>query len=473
MDTHAHRRSFFRHWLPAVCCLLTAGAGCRLAPARVSSTDPDHPCCSRSLLLARQVAADSAVELARHPLRCGRNLVVETGEHLAAAGAGLAVKRVGLSTQGPPGPVCPASPSPLPIDECARPAQIELYPDPCQALLALRGAIDQASERLDVLMFLWENDEVGATVARWLTEKAACGVRVRVLVDGGGNLIFSPMRKGLDVNGVVCTLARQPNVEVIRLRNPFCRFDHRKLVLVDGRRAWTGGRNFTHKSFFGQRDLSFTVVGPLVDDLQACFEQTWQEQGGEPAPPGPLSLAVDQGPATTANAWARLVHTGPDGHHLAAELYAAVDGARQSVYLENGYLSDPRLICKLAAARRRGVDVRVVMTVNSHEEMVDRANRMTVNRLLAAGVRVYLCPQMTHVKAGIVDSCWAYLGTGNYDTLSLRHNCEFGLFLRGPLVGALEECLFADAFCPDWELHEPLPTTVKDFLGEFVMCLFL
>jgi cardiolipin synthase len=463
--------------------LLGLLAGCHLPPPRVVETDPDHPRCSRTLLLGRQVFADSAVELAHHPLRCGKNLIVETGEHFAAVGAGAFTKRCCMSFHGCPGPLEPSttedvldSMPPGPPDHDSRPGHFELYPDPALALHALRNVIDQATGHIDVMMFLWENDEVGNTVAQWLTEKAACGIHVRVLVDGGGNLIFSPFHKGIDVNGAVCALAHQPNVEVVRIRDPFCRFDHRKLVLVDGRLSWTGGRNFTHKSFFGQNDLSFTVVGPLVDDLQASFEEEWKEQvcsseqphteeATAPAPCWPCEAP--------ANAWGKLVHTGPCGHHLATPLYEAVDHARHYVYLENGYLSDPQLVCKLAAARRRGVDVRVVMTLSSHETIVDCANRVTANRLFRAGVRVYIYPQMTHAKAGLIDGCWAYLGTGNYDALSLRHNCEFGVILSGPLVAELDEHLFQQDFCPDWEMKQPLKATVADYLGEVVMCLCL
>jgi len=434
--------------------------------------------------MARQVTADSAVELVQHPLRCGRNVVAETTAHAVAAGAGVFEKRVALPLRGRPGPICPVPrDAPMdtldeelhgPPDGSHRPAHFELHPDPEDALAALHRLIDAASHRIDVHMFLWESDQVGAAVAEWLTARAAAGVHVRVLIDGGGNLVFAPLAKkgpDADVNRVVCALAKQPNVEVVRIRTPFCRFDHRKLVLIDGRTAWAGGRNFTHRSFFCQRDLSFTLTGPLVDDLRGCFEAAWVEQGGcEEEAPGFASTESPPPP----NAMARLVHTGPACHQLAPALYRAVDEAKHHVVLENGYLSDARLVCKLARARRRGVDVRVVMTLESQETAVDRANRVTANRLLAAGVRVYLYPKMTHAKVAVVDSCWAYLGTGNCDALSLRHNCEFGLIIgAGPLVRELEERVFRCDLCPDWELMEPLKLSLGDYACEFLMCLCL
>jgi phosphatidylserine/phosphatidylglycerophosphate/cardiolipin synthase-like enzyme len=81
---------------------------------------------------------------------------------------------------------------------------------------------------------------------------------------------------------------------------------------------------------------------------------------------------------------------------------------------------------------------------------------------------------MTHVKAAAVDGCWAYLGTGNFDPLSLRHNHELGLAVSaGPLIAELEERLFQADFCPDWELTGPLPLTPVDYLCELVASLYL
>ena len=109
--------------------------------------------------------------------------------------------------------------------------------------------------------------------------------------------------------------------------------------------------------------------------------------------------------------------TGPLERQLERSLYHAVDAARDHIFVENPYLADSLLESKLAQARRRGVDVRVMLTLHDVSETIDRANRVTANRLLHAGVRVYLYPGMTHVKAAAVDARWAYLGTGNFDAL--------------------------------------------------------
>src|SRR5262249_31803218 len=154
----------------------------------------------------------------------------------------------------------------------------------------------------------------------------------------------------------------------------------RKLVLVDGCLAWSGGRNFSHPSFFEHHDLSFVFDGPLVGQLQQHFEEYWRAQdGGKGVPKGTgdgkpesaegrptgggsaLSRVPCPPPPPPPNTWARLLYSEPCNRQLAQAIYRAVDMAHQRIYVLNVYLTDSRLVYKLARARRRGVDVRVVL----------------------------------------------------------------------------------------------------------------
>jgi cardiolipin synthase len=391
---------------------------------------------------------------------------------LGGAGRGLFGKQLALRLLGPPGPVSTCGPPACcgSVEEDLRPALVRLYPGPDEALAALEQVIDGAACRIDVMMFMWDQGPLGRSLAERLAARAGPGLRVRVLVDGGGNLMFGlPKEASADeVNRAVCWLARQPYVEVIRTRNPLAHFDHRKLVVADGRVAWTGGRNFTGQAFSGRHDLSFTVEGPLVHEMDERFERCWQDQGGRPG------AALPAVPAPGVNAWARLTETTPVEHDLKRTLYEVIDGACHHVWLKNPYLADGGLIAKLARARRRGVDARVVLTVGSDTKAVNRANRVTVNLLLAAGVRVYLHPGPLHAKAAVIDGCRAYLGTGNFDTLSLRRNYELGLLVAGgPLLAEVEERVFGPDLRPDWEVREPFPVSAPEYLDELLAGLFM
>jgi cardiolipin synthase len=460
--------------------LLGVLAGCQTSAAHFTDADSDAPGPPRAVVLARQILRDSAEQMGRHPLRSSVECLAEMLDHLGAAGQGLFCKRLGLSWQAvSDGGLFPWSCSPSeparynPADARPQPADVRLYLDGGAALAELKRLIQGATCRIDVLIFEWDSDPLGREIASWLARQAGPHLPVRVLVDGGGSLMFGhpPEASAAQLNRVVCWLGQQPHVEVVRVRNPFARFDHRKLVVVDGCRAWSGGRNFTYEGFFVDHDVSFTVAGPLVGDLESCFELCWREQGGSLEEAPPRAAPCDPVPA---NAWAYLVHNRPCAPRLAQSLYRAVGQARNRVYVENYGLCDSRLLCRLIEARQRGADVRVVLPRASYTHTMTCANRVTVNRLLQAGVRVYLYPGATHVKAAAVDGCWAYLGTGNYDALSMRHNRELGLAISaGPLIQELEEKLFAPDFRPEWEVKEPSPLSFTDYVYEVLADLFM
>jgi cardiolipin synthase len=478
-------------------CFLAALVGCR-SPALPYVVEPSEAVPPRKVVLVRQLAADSAVELTHHPLRSGRALVAETADHLTALGHGEFGKRVVLPLRGQPGDL-PDDPPP-PLDLAAleaslqhltgrdlQPASVQLYPDGAGALTVLEQLIAQATSQIDIIMFYWENDPLGLELVERLVAQAGPHVRVRVLIDGGGNLIFGlpSQASAAEVNGAVARLLHHPNIEVVRIRNPFARFDHRKLVLIDGKIAWTGGRNFDFQAFFAVHDLSFTLEGPLVAELQERFEDCWQDQGGAPHSGSaearschntncPPASPADHCSDVPANATARLIHTDPGDPSLAKVVYRAVACARQHIYMANVYLNDSRLVVRLADARRRGVDVRVLLTFTTMSDTIARSNRVVANRLLQAGVRVFVYPGRVHIKAASVDGCWAYLGTGNFDALSFRHNREMAVAVSGgTLITELEERVFAADFRPEWELHEPLPLTWHDYFSELVASLAL
>jgi cardiolipin synthase len=479
-------------WLVGL--LLLGSASCHAPPARHQATLPCAPKASQMALLLKQLLEDSLVQIICNPLEFTHNFCKEPMVHLRAAGTGMWCKHLVPPFLKAPEPLADARESldPDKLDEemhelsgkRLQPAQVEIYPDGTVALENLRDLIDRATCSLDILMFQWENDCIGEELAQRVAARAGPHLRVRVLIDGGGNLVFGHPEEGRkEVNKVVCWLAQQPYVEVIRTRNPFARFDHRKLVLVDGKLAWTGGRNFSHLSFFGQHDVSLTLRGPLVDELQEHYHEFWCEQGGSKCPPIDVATAppndpvqvvtavttTEPAPELAVNAWARLVFNLPPKLHLANAMYLAVDSAKHHVYVENPYFADTLMVWKLIKARRRGVDVRVVLTIQSDCETINHSNRATANRLLKAGIRVYLYPQNVHMKALSVDGCWAYLGTGNCDPLSLRHNRELGLAVgAGPLIEEIDERVFHTDFRPDWEMHEAMPLSLKDYLCEIL-----
>ncbi len=474
---------------PAVIWLLLAlTAGCQVPAARPEVGPPDGDSPSRGKTLTHQLVCDTALETAHHPLQAGLQVVTGTAACASLTAREFVSKRLITPLCGPPGPILedrgcldPAQLERVLARVTARPlqpahVQIDLHGE--DALRRLEGLIDGAEQSIDVLMYMWDADALGWALAHRLADRAhalpcpAGSAAVRILIDGGGNLIHGASENDTTwkANEVLGWLSEQPNVAVLRTRNALARFDHRKLVVIDGRLAWSGGRNFTLASFFEYHDLSYSLEGPLVRDMAERFEKAWQDSGGQPRPTSdPPVLEVPD-----ANAWARVVGTEPRHTDFARVMNRAVDHACHHVYLENPYFTENVMWCKLVAARRRGADVRVVFAEDSQSRVIDKAMKVTVNRLLQMGVRVYVHPGTTHVKAALVDTRWAYIGTGNFDNMSLTRNHEVGLAIgAGPLVEELEQSLFLADFRPEWEVTQPLKVNLGDYLCEMFANLVL
>jgi phosphatidylserine/phosphatidylglycerophosphate/cardiolipin synthase-like enzyme len=471
-------------WL---CILALLEAGCQMPPAHPYAGADGKNDSGRCAVLTRQVIADTAVRTVCDPIHTTTEVACTAATGLWFAGREFLAKRCLFPLLRQPAPL-KEDRTCVDADELEHilgkvthrplePALVQLDLDGEDALRRLEHLIDSAQHSIDILMYQWDSDALGWSLAQRLAERAAalgkhgCPPVVRLVVDGGGNLIHGPPEcaTAQEVNEVLGWLGRQPHVELLRSRNALACFDHRKLVVIDNHTAWTGGRNFTLASFFEYHDVSFQVDGPLVGDLVVCFEEAWKRAGGRPCP-APETRPEAEG----CNAWARVVGTGWKRRDYSRVLYRAIDQACHHVYLENPYITDNLLWCKLAKARRRGADVRMVFAEDSQSHLIDCAMRVTANRLLALGVRVYMHPGTTHVKGASVDSCWAYLGTGNFDNLSLHRNREVGLAVgAGPLIEEVEQRLFAPDFRPEWELKAPLPVSFKDYLCEMFANLIL
>jgi cardiolipin synthase len=258
-----------------------------------------------------------------------------------------------------------------------------------------------------------------------------------------------------------------PNVTLIEPPGPFFRFDHRKLAVVDGRVAWSGSMILTEVARRRWRNVNYLAEGPIVPQYVAMFEDRWREVGGPPE--GPLPPAPAAVPPMPPNAHVRMVRTDIHERSLKDTIYHAVDHARRHIYLENPYFSDDILTDKLIAARERGVDVRAILTLRGNVRRLNRYETLTANRLLRGGVRVYLYPAMTHVKAMSADDVWAYVGTGNFDELSLRNNREVSLSISSPdVVGELDRTVFLLDMSVSQELSALMPAPKNWLLLELM-----
>ena len=294
-----------------------------------------------------------------------------------------------------------------------------------------------AGARREVLVetFILFEDKVGLALQRHLIEAAARGVRVELTVDGYGSPGFSPGFVAALADAGVRMRAFDPHRPLLGMRMHVFRRLHRKLVVVDGERAFVGGINFSadHLDDFGpeaKQDYAVEVEGPAVATIRGFMLDALRGDGtGEGwRPPRSTGAADRDGPD------ARFVVRDNRGRSRAIEreYRAAIRGARREVLLANayffpgyGFLRDLRL------AARRGVEVTLVLQGEPDTKIARTGARMLYRHLAGAGVRVHeYCRRPFHGKVGVIDGEWATVGSSNLDPLSLSLNLEANVVAR-------------------------------------------
>ncbi len=338
----------------------------------------------------------------------------------------------------------------------------------------LTSVIESAQQSIDIRTYIFDNDDVALDVADLLREKSQ-EVEVRVMVDGFADLFASrldshSLPEGTELPASMAHyITYESKVKFRKQSNPWFTGDHVKLTLVDDEHAFVGGMNIGREYRYDWHDLMMEVSGPIVSQLQYEFDQSWAKSGllGELAW---LAGAFDRPKQTFSEGSypIRILSTTIHNSELYRAQVAAIRRARQQIFIENTYFSDDKILFELVAARRRGVDVRVILASEGDSRMLDLSNQMTINTMLRNGIRVYRYPGMTHVKAAVYDG-WACLGSANFDKLSLQVNKEINLGTSHP---AAVESLLRKVFYPDFEkseeLFEEIPLGARHYVAEWI-----
>jgi cardiolipin synthase A/B len=301
-----------------------------------------------------------------------------------------------------------------------------------EAYPAMLRAIDEAESSIALCSYIFDNDAVGLRFADALERAVRRGVDVRVLVDGvGARYSFPPIdrllrRRGIRVARFLPTIA-PTNVAFFNLRN------HRKVLVADGRVAFSGGMNIRAGHLLADdpshpvRDLHFRLEGPVVRQLLDAFTEDWIFTTGELLHTErwypPLSRA-----GVTA---ARVITDGPDVDFeaLRTVIMGALSCARRSVRIMTPYfLPDSGMIGALAVAALRGIRVEIVLPSQGNIAPVHWASMAQMWQVLEPGCRVFLSPPpFDHTKIMIVDENWSMVGSTNWDPRSLRLNFELNV----------------------------------------------
>ncbi len=314
---------------------------------------------------------------------------------------------------------------------------IELLEPAGDALEEMFSAIQQATDHIHLATYILNDDAVGRRLMALLAERAAAGIKVRVLYDAFGSA-------GASLRLFFWRYRRVPNLHLIGFSqaNVFKRKfqlnlrNHRKILVIDGTVAFTGGINF-HDVYLprhdkpGTLDYHFRIRGPAVLELQYTFLRDWYYMTDIP-PEKLLAARFFPTPEPTGNCAVRLQNSGPTRDETAAALdtyFAAINLARSQILLVTPYFVPPEaLIRALRQAAFRGVEVKVLVpSVNNHPT-VQLASQALYTTLIKAGVRIFeRPPPFLHAKAFLADDTIAIIGSANLDSRSLYLNYETNL----------------------------------------------
>lgn len=338
----------------------------------------------------------------------------------------------------------------------------------------LSSAIRNARQHVHSRTYIFDNDDFSVSVADLLRKRSA-EIDVRVLLDGVGTLLGTLV----DSSGTPADFAMplsmpryledDSEVRVRTQSNPFMTGDHVKSTIVDGKVAFVGGMNIGREYHYEWHDMMVEVTGPVVQYIQRDFDKAWSKTGLL----GDLGLLAHslkrprRMDATTGYA-VRVLKTLPHDSQIYRAQLAAIRRARSYIFIENPYFADDVILHELIAARHRGVDVRVILPAEGNHPMLNLSNSVAINTMLARGVRIYLYPGMSHIKAAVFDG-WACVGSANLDQVSLRINREMNLATSDPsAVADLLERLFAADFRASREVTSPVQLTWQHSLAELL-----
>ena len=330
-------------------------------------------------------------------------------------------------------------------------ATVEPWPEGKNFFPKIFDDIQRARSSVHILMFGWREGEIGTKLSDLLIEKMKQGVEVRVIVDGQGSQVFGPagpMFTRLADAGAQIVVndllpwdkdGLYPDHRTFDWRqDDVGRADHRKLYVIDGTVAWTGGAGIEDHFANGKfHDVMVRVTGNVVRQAQTLFLMSFRGHGGPlpsdlskyfPAQPDPGTIPI------------ALLQTVPGGFVSATQATRELfDTAKTRLDVMNPYFTDADMVQRLVAAAKRGVKVRIVVSQTSNNAPATAALKHHYGDLIDAGAQIYEYPgAVVHAKLVVADDTVVF-GTVNLDAWALYRNYEIAMMARSARTAALME----------------------------------
>jgi len=297
---------------------------------------------------------------------------------------------------------------------------------------ALEQEIRAARGEVNALMYIWEKGRASDRLVKALTERARAGAACRVLIDAFGSPDFvEDVQPALVAAGCQVRMFRPPPIAGDELAR-----NHRKIVVVDGRVAFTGGFGVRDNwlgdgvTAEGWRDANVRFSGPAVREAQQAFAENWQEAGGALLPESAFPKADTAGPASAAFVASTASPVLTRSERLAQLL---IQAAKRRLWIANAYfVPSTAILTMIERKASEGVDVRLLAPGKKSDSKTSfGAQHIEYDSLLEKGVRVFeYQPSMMHSKTMLVDDELALVGSINLDPLSLTKLEEAALVVQ-------------------------------------------
>jgi len=337
--------------------------------------------------------------------------------------------------------------------------RVEVYTDGERATQGMLAAIGEACEEILLEAYIFTDDSTGKRFSVALEAACKRGVKVRVLADAIGSFsTAAEFWRAMERCGIEVRLFHRifPDLWWQAFR------DHRKILVVDRRVAFTGGMNIAdeYSSFSlrkkhvrpgAMRDTHVRLEGPVAWDLAVVFAEGWEHTGAgavpvtpepPPQPGGTAALVLDSRP-------------GRGAQETAAALAAIAGAARESLWLTNAYFAPGHAaIAILGHAARRNIDVRLLLPGKTDVPLVQHAGHGWYSRLLRKGVRIFEYQRaLLHAKTLVADRQVAVVGSTNLDFRSFQFNAECNVVMLDATVGETLAKAFEADLADSEELH--------------------
>ncbi|WP_224653110.1 cardiolipin synthase [Pectobacterium versatile] len=333
--------------------------------------------------------------------------------------------------------------------------QLQLMTTFDDTIKALLRDIELARSNIEMVFYIWQPGGLVDQVSSSLIAAARRGVHCRILLDSAGSVQFFRQHHPelMRTAGIEVVEALKVNLFRAFLRRMDLR-QHRKIILIDNRIAYTGSMNMVDPRFFKQDagvgqwiDLMARIEGPVATTLGIIYCCDWEMETGKrllPPPPDVNVMPFEQESGHTI----QVIASGPGypEEMIHQALLTSVYSARKQLIMTTPYfVPSDDLLHAICTAAQRGVDVSIIVPHKNDSVLVGWASRAFFTELLDAGVKIYQFKDgLLHTKSVLVDGQLSLVGTVNLDMRSLWLNFEITLVIDDAGFGSDLACVQED-----------------------------